>query len=75
MKVSVPPAPSILSNNVNVVSVALKVSLFVVAVVPPEPTKIPEVSVPVVSVRYVRCKYLILNATIVVASINDEITT
>jgi len=35
------------------VSVALKVSLFVVAVVPPEPIKIPEVSVPVVSGKVV----------------------
>jgi hypothetical protein len=55
------------SRAVNVVAGALNVSL------PTVPIR--ELSTPVVSVQLVRCKYLILNATIIVASINDEITT
>jgi len=81
--VSLPAPPLKLSPGFSVDPLATKplvpttvltVSLPVTLVVPAEPMS-EELSAAVVSVRYVRCKSLILNSVIIFTSINDEITT
>ena len=72
-KVSV-PLPPVMVSDVEKVSEAAAVSLMTALKVsfPLVPGK---ESAPVVSVRYVRCKSLILNSVIIFTLINDEITT
>ena len=62
--VSVPAPPLILSKLFKVPFAELNVSLPPVPVVPAEPTKEPDVSTPVVSVRYLLCKLLICKVII-----------